>query len=70
MRHTLRILGELERRMRRSRRGRYTGPVLVVSTEGMSPDERERVLMDKHAEIAAYERRTGDRCGLVIVLDA
>ena len=70
MRHTLRILGELERRMRRSRRGRYSGPMLVVSTEGMSPDERERVLMAKDAEIAAYERRTGDRCGLVIVLDA
>ena len=44
--------------------------MLVVSTEGMSPDERERVLMAKDAEIAAYERRTGDRCGLVIVLDA
>jgi hypothetical protein len=36
----------------------------------MSPDERERVLMAKDAEIAAYERRTGDKCGLVIVLDA
>lgn len=70
MRHTLRILGELERRMRRTRRGRYNGPVLVVSTEGMSPDERERVLMAKDAEIAAHERRTGERCGLVIVIDA
>ena len=69
MRHTLRILGELERRMRRSRRGRYSGPVLVVDVVGMSPDERARVLMDKHAEIAAYERRTGERCGLVLVLD-
>ncbi len=69
MRHTLRILGELERRMRRGRRGKYSGPLLVVDAVGMSPDERARVLMEKDAEIAAYERRTGDRCGLVIVLD-
>ena len=70
MRHTLRVLSELERRMRRARRGRYNGPMLVVSTEGMPPDERARVLMAKEAEIAAYERRTGDKCGLVIVIDA
>lgn len=70
MRHTLRVLSELERRMRRTRRGRYTGPMLVVSTEGMSADERARVLMAREAEIAAYERRTGERCGPLIVLDA
>jgi hypothetical protein len=70
MRHTLRILGELERRMRRARRGKYSGPVLVVDAVGMAPDELERILTAREAEIAGYERRTGERCGPVIVLDA
>jgi hypothetical protein len=71
MRHTLRVLGVLERRIRQRRRGTYDGPMLVVDAMGMAPDERARAVLACEAEVTAWMRRTRQPCpGPIIILDA